>query len=147
MVPFSFLFESSYRFQFLILLPSFIELEESIGGPPVMHCMKEPFFVWLLFCLRSNEYERGINQKIGHEWRSSGPFTLFLVTRGADLINALQREGIYITMLVWPSIKDFEVRSKRRGRDWEQATSFCPFLHGSALLARRNLWFMARDGD
>lgn len=39
----SFLFESSYRF--LILLSSFIELEESIGGPPVMHCMKEPFFV------------------------------------------------------------------------------------------------------
>lgn len=22
-------------------LPEFIELEESIGGPPVMHCMKE----------------------------------------------------------------------------------------------------------
>lgn len=41
----SFLFESSYRFKFLILPPSFIELEESIGGPPVMHCMKEPFFV------------------------------------------------------------------------------------------------------
>ena len=43
---FSFLFESSYRKPaFLILLPSFIELEGSIGGPPVMHCMKEPFFV------------------------------------------------------------------------------------------------------
>lgn len=27
------------------------------------------------------------------------------------MINALQREGIYITMLVCPSIKDFEVRS------------------------------------
>lgn len=41
-----FLFESSYRKPaFLILPPSFIELEESIGGPPVMHCMKEPFFV------------------------------------------------------------------------------------------------------
>lgn len=35
----------SHKELFLILLPSFIELKESIGGPPVMHCMKEPFFV------------------------------------------------------------------------------------------------------
>lgn len=62
-LPFDFLFEFSYRKPaFLIFPPSFIELEESIGGPPVMHCMKEPFFVWLFFCLRSNEYERKINQ-------------------------------------------------------------------------------------
>ncbi|KAF4348350.1 hypothetical protein F8388_005382 (mitochondrion) [Cannabis sativa] len=40
-----FLIQSDYSNKFLILLPSFIELEESIGGPPVMHCMKEPFFV------------------------------------------------------------------------------------------------------
>lgn len=52
------------------------------------------------------ETKKAINEEVG-------PFTLFLVTLGADLINALQREGRpEEPMLVWPSIKDLKMKSK-----------------------------------
>lgn len=52
------------------------------------------------------ETKKAMNEEVG-------PFTLFLVTLGADLINALQREGrLGLSHVGMASIKDLKMKSK-----------------------------------
>lgn len=101
--PFFFLFESSYRKPaFLILLPSFIELGEWIHRRPARYALHERTFLCMTSLLPQVEWIRKGDQskqkKRGHEWRSSGPFTLFLVTRGSDKCTSKGEFVFRVTM-------------------------------------------------
>jgi hypothetical protein len=82
--------------------------------------------ITFLFCMternasgRMNTKGRSIKETKKAMNEEVGPFTLFLVTLGADLINALQREGrLGLSHLGMAEHKRFENQVKiRKGRE------------------------------